>query len=87
MLTYSFYLLDITGMTYDYLVRSCRNDEDARESARRLCGDAPEVEIWNGTRMVARITAAADDREAFAHSPGVGLWSEWRTQRLAETIS
>lgn len=60
MPAYSFCLLDSSGMTHDYFVRSFCSDDDARETAGRMMSRSVGVEIWNGHRLVGRLKAPSD---------------------------
>lgn len=55
MPSYSFCLLDATGTTCDYLVKTCLNDQAARERAASLLPGTCGVEIWHARRLVGRV--------------------------------
>ena len=35
----------------------CASDQAAADEAATLIGDHPAIEVWNGTRLVGRLTA------------------------------
>lgn len=57
MPSYCFYVLDASGATSDYLVKTFPNDQAARESAARMLPGTCGVEIWRGRQLIARLTA------------------------------
>jgi hypothetical protein len=68
MPSYRFYLLDATGSTCDYLVKTCLTDQAARERAASLLPGTCGVEIWRARRLVGRVLPA--DLEQASGHPG-----------------
>lgn len=64
MPSYSFYLLDATGSTCDYLVKTCLSDQAARERAASLLPGTCGVEIWRARRLVGRVLPGGQDAAA-----------------------
>lgn len=56
MPSYSFYLLDPSGNTYDYLVKTCPSDQAACDDAMNLFAGASDVEIWHARRLIGRVS-------------------------------
>ncbi len=81
MPAYSFCLLDSSGMTHDYFVRSFSSDDDARENAGRMVSRSVGVEIWNGRRLVDRLAARPDRSGEIAGR----TWAAQRVQHLPST--
>lgn len=64
MPAYSFYALDPSGNTSDYLVRTYLTDHDACDRARQLLSGSFGIEIWDGRRLVSQITTATSAMDA-----------------------
>lgn len=44
----------------------CANDREACELARRMLGESGDVEVWQGTRFVAQVSASEPGAERAA---------------------
>ena len=83
MPTYSFYLLDSAGTTYDYLVAICPTDQAAREKATRLIPGSSGVEVWRAKRLVGRIAAPAMAVAPMRARDAVEQWFERQSSSAA----
>jgi len=57
---YRIYLMDRENHIRSFRVISCLRDEDAVAEAKLLLGEYPCVEVWNGARLVRRLTLRGD---------------------------
>ncbi|MBR0756084.1 hypothetical protein JQ604_28250 [Bradyrhizobium jicamae] len=55
MADYRVYVLDVSGHITDRLDLDCADDAEAVKVARRRLSD-PDIEVWQGTRMVAKFS-------------------------------
>lgn len=85
MPSYSFYLLDSTGATYDYLVQTCVTDQAARERAMHLLSGSAGVEVWRAKRLVGRLNPLLASAEQADDRLATGRWFE-RPARVVEAM-
>jgi hypothetical protein len=84
MPSYSFCLLDATGTTCDYLVKTCLTDQAARERAASLLPGTCGVEIWRAKRLVGRVLPAGRAQVA---DDGPAGWFEHPSHPVAAAMS